>query len=140
VQLTDKTSFWHSQNTTEIFEQRHIYRHCLPGENTYRRTQGIQNTSRKNISNTFRQFFRTGSIQPRMFPIRSCLKNSELGQRTEERQPSERRTPISNIRPVTFEMFWKSCLVKSNTALLSLGTCPAAPRVSRNPLRTHRPP
>jgi hypothetical protein len=39
------------------------------------------------------------------FPLRSCFKNSELGQRTVERQPSERWTPISNIRPVTFEMF-----------------------------------
>jgi hypothetical protein len=38
------------------------------------------------------------------FPFRSSFKNSELGQTTVERRPSERWTPISNRRPVTFEI------------------------------------
>jgi hypothetical protein len=67
------------------------------------------------------------------FPLRSCFKNSELGQTTVETEPQERWTPISKIRPVTLEISRKSCSVKSNTVPWSTsGTCPTAPRASKN--------
>src|SRR3569623_807412 len=68
-------------------------------------------------------------------PDMASLEEFEVGQTSDEIELEERKTPYSNIRPVIFEMFTKSCSTRSIhcSGFLGLVNCPLLTRLFKNP-------